>query len=301
MTEDDECAAAQDGVSLAELLDRPNPWSDWLNEEDFPPLAQLRFAALLLRELPVATLVDRLAPALIAADQESQEVLAEDLASQPVAGDVVFGFEDWLVSWDDRNGEPYTAAVRDVLRQVATTADLRRFAEIAQHRSLDATTLLWFLLGGIRRWVHGDGERDDLADDARWLFDLLGGECVSRDPLGTLFSFLYERHRRGRGQGWLPIDGDLALEQDGALFLDLSQPLIVSEDLILGHAASAAHKPALRLSDLLSFDPRAWPQAATGIADLRRRGLLSTKGYQATPRGRGRAGRSPGGKGSTGR
>lgn len=297
MTEHGEHAATQDGVSVAELLDCPSPWSDWLSEADFPPLAQLRFAALLLRELPVATLVERLAPALIAADEEGQEGFAADLADCSVPDDAVFGFEHWLASWEDRNGEPYTAAVHDVLRQVADTPDLHRFAEIARRRSLDATTLLWFLLGGIRRWVWGDGERDDLADDARWMFDLLGGERVSRDPLGTLFAFLYERHRRRRGQGWLPIDGDLVLEQDGELFLDFSQPMMVSEDLIVGHSAN---NPAPQLSDLLSFDPRAWPQAAIGIADLRQRGLLSIKGYQATLRGREQGGRSPSGEGKAG-
>jgi len=275
-----------DGLSVADLLDCPSDWSDWMSEHDFPPLAQLRLAALLLRELSVVTLVNRLAPALIAVDAAGQEMLAKEFDDPAASGETVPGFEDWLAAWDDGDGAPYTTAVIDVLQQLATTPDLRHFADVVQEPSMDGTVLLWFLLKGIRRWVWGDGQRDDLAEDARWLFDLLFSERVTRDPLATLFAFLYERHRRGHGSRWLPLEDDIALKHDHDLHFDASHPLTVSQDLILHLAASPVFEPAPRLSNLLSFDPRAWPEAATGIANLRRSGLLSATGFAATPLGK---------------
>lgn len=274
-------------LSIASLLEQPSPWSDWMENKDIAPLSSWRLAAVLLRELPVETVINRIAPALMSADVEGQKLVVAHLHDMPMPAGIVFGFEHWLDFWSYDGRAPYEAALGEVLTRLDGSPDIRLFAEVASDRFGDMTTLLWFLLGAVQSWALWDDD-DRIDPAARWLVKLYADDPGSSDPLALLFAYFYERFRASGGCETQPLPEELAVSQESGDFqLDDSARLPSTEDAVMAAASIfEPHERGPSLLDVLSIDPRSWPESAGRIASLRKQGLMSSTRFALTPVGR---------------
>lgn len=278
--------------SVTALLRQPNPWSEWMNDRDHEPLISLRFMALVLRELPVPWLIDRLAPALLAADRQGQQLVEQHLRDEPMPKGAVFGFEHWLSFWDQGGRIPYEHALLKVVQMIGGTDDLELFSEAMTSGMTDATELLWFLLNGVAEWAAWNGDPCAVKQDAGWLIELLSegleetADWPKKDPLGILFAFLYARFRASTSHPTRPIPSDfMSGEDQGRYFNGGTAPHTSDEKVVLA-ITSMLYGLNPKLPDVLGDDARIWPNVATNIGSLRRAGLLSTTSLKATPLGR---------------
>lgn len=280
-------------TSIGALLREPNPWSAWMSDDEQPPLSGVRYTALLLRELSVRRLVDRLAPALLAADAAGQSIVERVLRKNPLGEGETFGFETWLHIWDTEARDPYEQAVRDTAKALGTTDDLRLFGTIMAKPETDPAAVLWFLLKGIRYWALEDDDLlGQIGEEAVWLVELLLDDLADEDvrgdddPLAQLFAHLYRRFQANTGHRTQPLPLEYVSETGHALtFVGDDAPASFDPGILLSAARDKGDQ-ATRLSDLLGQSARHWPQAASDIRSLRQRGLLEPTGFEATPAGR---------------
>lgn len=54
--------------TVARLLRQYNPWTEWMKDYEVEPLSWMRLAAMLLRDVPMADAVNRIALGLAAAE-----------------------------------------------------------------------------------------------------------------------------------------------------------------------------------------------------------------------------------------
>jgi hypothetical protein len=282
---------SQASTSISALLRQPNPWSDWMSNTDHEPLSTLRFMALMLRELPVPWLIDRLAPALEAADREGQRQLEQQLRDYPMPDGVTFGFEHWLSFWDQGGSVAYDEALIDVVDAIGGSDDLALFSAAMTRADVDRTALLWFLLNGMAEWAAYNGDPFAVGKDGAWLAELLTEgleetvDWPDQDPLGVLFAYLYGRFRERTDHATMPIPRDFAPCDDTADYFSSAAPKTASETRLLRSITSESGEPAPSLSDILGDDARHWPKVASNVGSLRRQGLLSTTSLHATPAG----------------
>lgn len=278
--------------SVSALLHQPNPWSEWMSEHDHEPLIGLRYMALVLRELPVPWLVERLAPALLEADRKGQQLVDQHLLDQPMPKEVVFGFEHWLYFWNQDGRIPYETALLEVVRAIGGTDDLRLFSTAMTSGMTDPTELLWFLLNGIAGWAKWEGDPRLFQPDAAWLIELFAegleetANWPKQDPLGVLFAFLYSRFRASTSHPTLPVPNDSVSGEDQGRYFSSGTAPCTSTDEVLLAVTSVLDEDDPTLSEVLGDDARIWPKVASNIGSLRRSGLLSTTSLQATPSGR---------------
>ncbi len=280
-------------TSIGALLRELNPWSAWISDNEQPPLSGVRYTALLLRELSVRRLVDRLAPALLAADAAGQAIVERALRENPLGEGETFGFDTWLHIWDIEAREPYEQAVRDTAKALGDTDDLRLFGTIMAKPETDAMAVLWFLLKGIRyRALEDEDLPGQIGEEAVWLVELLLDDLVDEDawsdddPLALLFAHLYRRFQANTGHRTQPLPLEYVGENGHILAFDDDDAPASFDAGILLSAARAKGGQATQLSDLLGQSARHWPQAASDIRSLRRKGLLEPTGFEATPAGR---------------
>ena len=284
-------SSARTASSVSALLRQPNPWLDWMSDTDHEPLSTLRFMALMLRELPVPWLIDRLAPALEAADRDGQRLLEQQLRDYPMPDGVTFGFEHWLSFWDQGGSTPYDEALMDVVDGIGGSEDLAVFSAAMTRDAVDPTELLWFLLNGMAEWAAYNGDPFAVSKDGAWLAELLTEgleetvDWPNQDPLGVLFAYLYGRFRELTDHTTMPIPRDFAPRDDTADYFSSRAPKPASEGRLLRSITSEVGKPAPSLFEILGDDARNWPEVATIVGSLRRQGLLSTTSLHATPAG----------------
>lgn len=279
-------------TSIGALLREPNPWSAWMSDDEQPPLSGVRYTALLLRELSVRRLVDHLAPALLAADAAGQAIVERVLRENPLGEGEAFGFETWLHIWDIEARDPYEQAVRDTAKALGNTDDLRLFGTIIAKPETDPAAVLWFLLKGIRyRALEDEDLLGQIGEEAVWLVELLLDDLADEDawgdddPLALLFAHLYRRFQANTGHRTQPLPLEYVSENGHVLTFDDEDTPASFDAGILLSAARDKGGQATRLSDLLGQSARHWPQAASDIRSLRRRGLLEPTGFETTPAG----------------
>jgi hypothetical protein len=278
--------------SVSVLLREPNPWADWMNDREHEPLIGLRYMALVLRELPVPWLIERLAPALLDADAEGQQLLEQHLRDAPMPKSVVFGFEHWLSFWDFDGREPYEKAVLEVVGAIDGTDDLRLFSKAMTSDAIDQTELLWFLLNGMAEWAAWNDDPQAVGQGGAWLVELLSEgleetvDWPKKDPLGVFFAFLYNRFRGSTLHPTMPIPSDFVSREDPGQYFSAGSVALTSDDKVLLAVTSTLDEPDLKLNDVLGDDARIWPRVAGSISSLRRSGLLSTTSLRATPAGK---------------
>lgn len=262
--------------SVSALLRQPNDWSAWMNDTDHDALIGLRYMALVLRELPVPWLIERLAPALLEADREGQQLVEQHLAEEPMPKGVVFGFEHWLSFWNQDGRIPYETALLEVVRAIGGTEDLKLFSKAMTSGMTDPTELLWFLLNGVAEWTRWSGDLEDVRHDAAWLIELFaeGSEETvdwsKQDPLGVLFAFLYSRFRTSTCHPTMPVPSDLSSGEDQSRYFNGGAAPYTSADKVLLAVTSVLYEPDPKLSDILGDDARIWPKVAANIGSLRR-------------------------------
>ena len=248
--------------------------------------------ALVLRELPVPWLVERLAPVLLEADREGQQLVEQHLLDEPMPKNVVFGFEHWLSFWNQDGRIPYETALLEVVRGIGGTKDLKLFSKAMTSGMTDLTELLWFLLNGVAEWAKWSGDPEDVGQDAAWVIELFAEgleetvDWPKQDPLGVLFAFLYSRFRESTSHPTMPVPSDFTSGEDQSRYFNGGAAPYTSADKVLLAVTSVLYEPDPKLSDVLGDDARIWPKVAANIGSLRRGGLLSTTTFQATPSGR---------------
>ena len=274
-------------VSVADLLAAKNPWADWLDEDVLGPLSPWRFAALLLRDVPIAPVINRLGTALMAADAEAQELNERYLSDIPMPDDVVFGFEHWLEVWNLELGMGYAEAAHDLLTSLTDTRDAALLASAIAGGDTDATTELWFVLGAVQRWVETGGDPRKVEPGAIWLFKLFM-EHADDDPLEVLFRYLYGRFRDGTNRPTRPMPERIEGRNwpDQSLLDDSVSSGGTTESMLL--AAAGEHEltgGAPSFASIFASDPRSWPQRAGHVSALRKQGFLSGTGFTPTATG----------------
>lgn len=279
-------------ASISALLREPNPWSAWMSDDEQPPLSGMRYTALLLRELSVRRLVDRLAPALLAADTMGRAIVERVLRENPLAEGETFGFETWLHIWDIEARGPYEQAVRDTAKALGNTDDLRLFGTIMGRPETDPAAVLWFFLKSIRYWALEDEELlGQINEEAVWLVQLLLDDLAEEDawgdddPLALLFAHLYRRFQANTAQRTQPLPMEYVSENGHVLAFDDDDAPASFDAGILLSAARDKGGQATRLSELLGQSARHWPQAASDIRSLRQKGLLEPTSFETTPAG----------------
>ena len=280
-------------TSIGALLREPNPWSAWMSDDEQPPLSGVRYTALLLRELSVRRLVDHLAPALLAADVEGQAIVELVLRENPLGEAETFGFETWLHIWDIEARYPYEQAVRNTAKALGDTDDLRLFGTIMAKPETDLAAVLWFLLKGTRyRALEDDELPGQIGEEAAWLVELLLDDLADEDawgdddPLALMFAHLYRRFQANTGHRTQPLPLEYVSENGHVLaFNDDDAPASFDAGILLSAARDKGGQ-ATRLPELLGQSARHWPQAASDIRSLRRKGLLEATGFEVTPTGR---------------
>lgn len=275
-------------VLVAELMQQPNHWAGWMSKHAVGPLSPLRFAALLIRDLPPADVLERLAPALLTAEAEAAEIIIEkfdhfeDYKARPVT------FEMWLSCWDDGGFWPYDDVALDAVAGLRATPDVEMYAALASEAFHDHTVTLWFLLGGIKNWVTSGDSHGYSKPETDWLVKLYKDEDFSTDPLAVLFRYQYERFRLTGRFETLPIPDDMKLDAPiTSLEFDRDALENLSEEVILYDVERAAEDDdrSASLSEILQGDPWGWPAIAGSITSLRRQQLLSSTSLKLTPLG----------------
>ena len=277
--------------SVATLLEAPNIWSDWLDGEKYGPLSPWRFASLLLRDVPIEPVINRLGPALLAADADSWDMIDEYLDRHPLPPGIVFGFEHWLAVWGKEKALYYGDAVHDIMKSLDGTPDAALFADAVARRVIDDTSLLWFVLGAIQQWMFERREKlTGIVPGARWLAELYTGEGEWRDPLEMLFVFLYRRYRDDGFRETQPLPERMNTNHLVMPPVDCSEPEGSTEEQVLSWVANRAevNGKGPELGTVLLFDTRSWPKVATDILALRSQGLLHQVDFAATPLGVGK-------------
>ena len=277
-------------VSVADLLAAKNPWADWLDWRDegaIGPLSPWRFAALLLRDVPIAPVINRLGVALMAADPGAQELVDDFLDDLPLPDHVVFGFEHWLEVWNHENGMGYAQTAHDLLTDLKDTRDAALLASMIARGDTDATTELWFILGAAQRWTASTCDPRKIEPGALWLFDLFM-EHADDDPLDVLFGYLYGRYRDRGTRPTRPMPERIeGRDWPDQSLLDDSEPTTgTAESTLL--AAAGEHEltgGAPSFARIFESDPRSWPQRAGHVSALRTQGFLSGTGFTPTATG----------------
>lgn len=273
--------------SVAMLLDVPNIWSAWLDAELYGPLSPWRFAALMLRDVPIEQVINQLGPALLTADMDSREMVDLYADRHPLPPGVVFGFEHWLEVWDKEEALGYGDAVHNVMRRLDETSDASLFANAVSGRVIDDTSLLWFVLGTIQHWMFERDELRGIIPEARWLAKLYTGEAEWRDPLEVLFAFLYQRYRDDGTRPTKPLPKRMNADRLVRPPTDCSEPYGSTEARVLSWVANrdAVNGKPLEVETVLLFDTRSWPSVASDISALRGQGLLQDVDFVPTPLG----------------
>lgn len=252
--------------SVEALLLKPNPWSDWMGA-DVPLFGSMRFAALLLRDVPVPTVVNLLAPALEKArDSLDTEVLA--LLDQGHLGPgKIFTFANWLSIQGDMRKDCFAEATREVIRQLRGSRDTELFTSAVDHADFDPLMLLYLFMNAIRHWC---GIPKAIEPANRWLIELEPhGE---QDGLGMLYAHFYNRFR---AEGHfpcerLPLELEVITADERSIYFD-EVPDGGSEFAIEKAKRFAFDDARQVLPEVLGEDSRAWRKRATLLSRVERR------------------------------
>lgn len=274
--------------SVADLLQQPNIWADWMVGNKIGSLSTWRLVALLLRDVPVEQAVDRLAPALLQVDGEAQRHVIQYMHQCWIPEGEVFGFEQWLELWEFGGVAIYGEAATRTVSRLGGSADVEFLKSILTDDVVEPLALLWFLLNAVQAWAASGNDFEQVTPAARWLVELFDGENGSRDPLGVLLAWLYNRFRGSGHCETKPLPTELTiLEETHSLHYDSSSRASRSEEDVLWQSHQTAHfeKRAPTLADILGDDARSWPEAAVKLGALRKQGLVSASRFSLTPRG----------------
>lgn len=217
---------APTAMSVADLMSAANPWADWFDPDEIGALSSWRLAAMLLRDVPVEQVINRLGPALTKAEIESRFWIDHYLRRFPLPDAEVFGFEHWLEIWGKDGTLGFGQATCSALRDLDGSPDIRLFAEVVNDFDVEHTPLLWFLFGGIQHWVQEGGDLARVDRDALWLARLYDTPGEWKDQLEALKRYFYSRfaaeklHRTPP-----PAEGSVAHSMHGELHDDQGAPL----------------------------------------------------------------------------
>lgn len=181
---------------VSTLLERYNPWTEWMKDYEVEPLSWMRLAAMLLRDVPMPTAVNRIALGLTAAEAEGVRNLIEAMqeGNSGYEGNG-FDWEVWLGFWHWHDKPPYEAQLGETLRNFFGSGDIAWFVSVVRDRSIAPHALLWFLLNAIRGWAARADDVQAVAPGNRWLLELHAGARVDADPLAALLAHFYDRFR----------------------------------------------------------------------------------------------------------
>ena len=192
-------------MSVADLLSAANPWADWFDPDEIGTLSTWRLAAVLLRDVPVEQVINRLGPALTKAEIESRFWIDHHLRRFPLLHAEVFGFEHWREIWGKDGTLGFGQAASAALRTLDGSPDIRLFAEVVNDFDVEHMPLLWFLLGGVQHWVQEGGDIARVDRDALWLAELYDTPGEWNDQLEALQRYLYSRSASEKLQRTRPL------------------------------------------------------------------------------------------------
>ena len=232
---------APSAISVADLLSAANPWADWLDPDEIGALSTWRLAAMLLRDVPVEQVINRLGPALTKGEIESRFWIDHYLRRFPLPDAEVFGFEHWLEIWDKDGSLGFGQAACAALRDLDGSPDIRLFADMVNDLDVEHTPLLWFLLGGIQHWVQEGGDLARVNRDAFWLAELYDTPGEWNHQLEALKRYFYSRFASEKSQrtrplaecsvaqsmrreGRVPVDADRRRDQNADAAATVAQP-----------------------------------------------------------------------------
>lgn len=262
--------AADKQQSIAALLAQPNAWSDWMGPS-IPAYGSMRYAALMLRDVPVAAVVNVLAPALLKANAALAAKVVQELASGELAGSLEITFTEWLqTDWHSRSSIA-TQAVEEVLPRISLTADAKRFcADLKAADDYDSEAFLYFLMNAIQHWSFQDEGYVAVDPVARWLVEI--EPCDGQDGLAALYAFLYKRFAADGHVKCepLPVELEVVTEAERSLYFDDIQAVgseVTMEQTI--RITLNAGRPLL--PQVLGIDSRMWRERAVLFEQVKRR------------------------------
>ena len=262
-------ASAEKQTSIKALLMQPNSWSDWMGG-DVPLFGSLRFAALMLREVPTPTLVNLLAPALTEANECFEAQLLAWLDQGYLDPGKTFTFADWLHLQGEMQRDPFAEAARDVLRQLRGSRDAELFASVAERPDFDPLMLLYLFMNAIQHRVVCGAPPQNIDPDGQWLVELEPHGEV--DGLGMLYAHLFNRFRAAGHFPCerLPLEFEVITEEERSIYFD-EFPHSGTASEIESWQRFAFDQARQVLPEVLGDDSRTWRKRAGLLSKVQRR------------------------------
>ena len=206
---------ADPNTTASSLLDEPNPWSDWMAGFDVERLSWMRLAAMLLRDVPISVVVNRLATGLAIRQAIQAATVAEafeDLGDDD-RREVDWTF--WLEHWNGAGRTPFDDLMVELDEVVFAPYDAE--LQLTMWRTGDGSVtpraILWFLLSAIRGWAARTIYAGTVKPGARWLLDLHRGDRADADPLAALLAHFYDEFRATGYAPTRPLPDDLVIDK----------------------------------------------------------------------------------------
>lgn len=256
--------------SVEALLSKPNPWTEWMRS-DIPMWGSMRFAALLLRDVPVPTVVNLLAPALEEANCLYEQRFINFLEQGRLEPGEIVTFAGWLELHGDPELDMFDQAVTTVVRQIGGSPDAELFSAMADDEDVDEILLLYLLMNGIKHWSSATFDKSAVHSDNLWLAELETHE-EEMDGLAMLYAHFYNRFRDAGHFPCerLPLQLEVVTKEERDLFYD--DIIIDSSPDEIDRAMQLAFDDARQvLPDVLGEDGRSWPRRAKHFQELQRR------------------------------
>lgn len=268
------------GSALAACLDQPNPWSAWMGSDE-PAWGSLRFAALMLRDVSVPTMIDLLAPNL-----ERERLLFEGQLTFMIGErgllrhDEPLTFNRWLVIQYERLTDPFTLAMRATLGQFTAPLDARLFAEtIVDDPTFEPLALLDMLVKSITFWNEGQDETEQVSPENRWLIEL--EPAAKQEGLALLYGHFYNLFRASGIHPCerLPFEYEVFSGDEKSLYLD--------KDGANGALDRTAEELKERLTTIRKVEGRVlgsrshhWPARAAALVERLKPSRQQTDGHE---------------------
>ena len=209
----DATSPARNGPLRGPAVELLNSWSAWMADYDVECSGWMRRAAMLLRDVPIDVVANRLATWLAVGEASQADFLQAmfELCSEYHDREVDWAF--WVECWCGEGGT--------LLDDVQPQPGMRMF--IPEDAGVDLSAIedgddgvislevFWFLLAVIGAWAKRAGDLGGIKPGTRWITELHHGDRAHADPLAALLVHFYDRFRAGGYAPTRPLPDTLAI------------------------------------------------------------------------------------------